>query len=67
MNYGKHVRTPEAHLGLLLPAVNYYHKAFHLGCYSSPRSASEYGFSLTRIFPFSLAFLHILCSVGLLV
>ena len=23
-----------------LPAVNYYHKALHLGCYSSPRSAS---------------------------
>ena len=24
-----------------LPAVNYYHKALHLGCGSSPRSASE--------------------------
>ena len=23
-------------------AVNYYHKAFHLGCCSSPRSASDY-------------------------
>ena len=23
-----------------LEAVNYYHKAFHLGCCSSPRSAS---------------------------
>ena len=23
-----------------LPAVNYYHKALHLGCCSSPRSAS---------------------------
>ena len=26
--------------GFQLPAVNYYHKALHLGCYSSPRSAS---------------------------
>ena len=26
-----------------LPAVNYYHKALHLGCCSSPRSASVYG------------------------
>ena len=24
-----------------LPVVNYYHKALHLGCCSSPRSASE--------------------------
>ena len=24
----------------MLEAVNYYHKAFHLGCRSSPRSAS---------------------------
>ena len=24
-----------------LPAVNYYHKALHLGCCSSPRSASD--------------------------
>ena len=24
----------------MLEAVNYYHNAFHLGCYSSPRSAS---------------------------
>ena len=39
--------TSEADLGLLqhrrwsalLPAVNYYHKALHLGCCSSPRSA----------------------------
>ena len=30
----------EANLGLL-PAVNYYHKVLHLGCSSSPRSASE--------------------------
>ena len=30
----------EADLGL--PAVNYYHKALHLGCRSSPRSASDY-------------------------
>ena len=42
--------TPEADLGLLqhprwsalLPAVNYYHKALHIGCCSSPRSASEH-------------------------
>ena len=27
--------NPEA-----IPAVNYYHKALHLGCCSSPRSAS---------------------------
>ena len=26
---------------LLVPAINYYHKALHLGCCSSPRSASE--------------------------
>ena len=25
----------------MLPAVNYYHKALHLGCCSSPRSASD--------------------------
>ena len=25
-----------------LEAVNYYHKALHFGCCSSPRSASEY-------------------------
>ena len=25
----------------VLPAVNYYHKALHLGCCSSPRSASD--------------------------
>ena len=25
---------------LLVPAINYYHKALHLGCCSSPRSAS---------------------------
>ena len=25
-----------------LPAVNYYHKALHLGCCSSPRSASAF-------------------------
>ena len=31
---------PKTDLGLLLPAVNYYHKALHLGCCSSPRSAS---------------------------
>ena len=44
----------EADLGLLqhpsgalcddsqrLPAVNYYHKALHLGCCSNPRSASD--------------------------
>ena len=30
----------EADLGLLLEAVNYYHKVLHLGCCSSPRSAS---------------------------
>ena len=36
----------EADLGFLqhhdgaLPAVNHYHKAFHFGCYSSPKSAS---------------------------
>ena len=28
--------------GFQLPAVNYYHKALHLGCCSSPRSASSY-------------------------
>ena len=27
---------------LRLTAVNYYHKALHLGCCSSPRSASAY-------------------------
>ena len=32
------VRTPLN--GCLLPAANYYHKALHLGCCSSPRSAS---------------------------
>ena len=26
---------------LIWKAVNYYHKALHLGCYSSPRSASD--------------------------
>ena len=26
-----------------LKAVNYYHKALHLGCCSSPRPASDYG------------------------
>ena len=26
---------------LMNPAINYYHKALHLGCCSSPRSASE--------------------------
>ena len=36
------INTSEADLGLLLlPALNYYHKAHHLGCGSSPRSASE--------------------------
>ena len=35
----------EADLGLL-PAVNYYHKELHLGCCSSPRSASENAFIL---------------------
>ena len=30
----------EADLGLLLEAVNYYHKALHLGCSGSPRSSS---------------------------
>ena len=29
-------------LAFLLPAVNCYHKELHLGCCSSPRSASEY-------------------------
>ena len=29
--------------GWKLPAVNYYHKTLHLGCCSSPRSASERG------------------------
>ena len=29
--------------GWKLPAVNYYHKTLHLGCCSSPRSASDYG------------------------
>ena len=28
---------------LRLPAVNYYHRALHRGCFSSPRSASAYG------------------------
>ena len=28
------------YLYVFLPAVNYYHKALHLGCCSSPRSAS---------------------------
>ena len=27
---------------LTLSAVNYYHKALHLGCCSSPRSAADY-------------------------
>ena len=45
---------PEADLGLLqyprrLPAVNVYHKALHLGCWSSPRSASNFTISLEEI------------------
>ena len=44
----KYIQRPEADLGLLqhsrwsarLAAVNYYHKALHLGCCSSPRPAS---------------------------
>ena len=42
-------QVAEADLGLLqhlLPAVNYYHKALHLGCCSSPRSASAKSYSI---------------------
>ena len=36
-------RLSEADLGLLQhPAINYYHKALHLGCCNSHRSASGY-------------------------
>ena len=35
--------------GFQLPAVNYYHKALHLGCCSSPRSASDYTTSRSRL------------------
>ena len=27
---------------IIVNAVNYYHKALHLGCFNSPRSASDY-------------------------
>ena len=44
------LKNPEADLGLLRhprwSAVNYYHKALHLGCCSSPRSASETYFQI---------------------
>ena len=35
--------------GFQLPAVNCYHKALHLGCCSSPRSASDYTTSRSRL------------------
>ena len=41
------ILEPEADLGLL-EAVNYYHKALHLGCCSSPRSASESRYYSTK-------------------
>ena len=41
LNLYWHLLLPEAELGLLQQAVSYYHKALHLGCCSSPRSASD--------------------------
>ena len=32
----------------MLPAVNYYHKAPHLGCCSNPRSASDFHIRLIQ-------------------
>ena len=45
-------QVAEADLGLLqhlLPAVNYYHKALHLGCCSSPTTTSESDNKLSNI------------------
>ena len=41
LTINKKSELSEADLGLL-QTVNYYHKALHLGCCSSPRSASGY-------------------------
>ena len=40
--------------------VNYYHKAFHLGCCSSSRSASDFTSAQSQIYPCYLPVNHIL-------
>ena len=47
-----------------LPAVNYYHKVLHLGCCSSPRSASEHSNIGRYILPYKKYYTSsVLCSI----